>query len=79
MARRLKLDFILDVAMIPMPEEHGEAWRAGILLLLNILKNENLICTQGGFLADAYGPVASDYQEANPLASSAKIEGSRTE
>lgn len=72
MARRLKLDFILDVAMIPMPEEHGEAWRAGILLLLNILRDQNLIC-KGELLADVYKPTASDCQKAKPLASSAVI------
>lgn len=74
MARRLKLDFILDVAMIPMPEEHGEAWRAGILLLLDILRDQSLICAQGELLADVHKPIASDYQKAKPLPSAAVIE-----
>ncbi len=61
MARRLKLNFTLDVVMVPMPEGHVEAWRAGILLLLNILKDESLICAQGDLLAEVhYATVDSD-------------------
>lgn len=38
MAKRAKLEVKLSVEYIPMPKEHVEAWRAGVFLLLQFMK-----------------------------------------
>lgn len=44
MAKRAKFVVELQVAYVPMLEEHVQAWRASLSLLLQILKSNHLPC-----------------------------------
>ena len=43
-------EICIEVQYVSMPEEHEEVYRAGILLLLQILKGENDVLAESGDL-----------------------------
>jgi hypothetical protein len=64
-----QLEFVMDATFVPMPEEHVEAWRAGILLLLNILKDGDLICARGASSVEVHNAIMDDDRNGDAVGS----------